>query len=196
MMGSSTAAGVGATLGKRWSDILQDTFFGNGAVIENIAKGGTVTYQALSASTAPISNRPAPDPTINIDRALSLKPVVLILSYPTNDIMAGYSIDEVIVNLTTLRTAGLNAGAKVLLMSTQPRNINAEKLLQLRQIDERLAALAGGCFVNVHSVLAGPDDHLAPIYDSGDGIHPNDEGHRKISEKLATVIRSGSCFSL
>jgi lysophospholipase L1-like esterase len=196
VMGSSTAAGTRATPGKKWSDLLQISLAGHGANFVNIARPGAVTYEGLSASTPKVPNRPVPDPAINIDQAFSKNPIVLLLAFPTNDTVAGYSVDEVVNNLFTIRNSASAKGVSVLVLSTQPRNIPTEQLLQLQQIDTRLAAEVGPCFVNVHRLLAGPDDHLLPAYDSGDGIHPNDNGHEVIANALLSTINSGTCFKL
>lgn len=196
VMGSSTAAGVGTTKGKKWSDLLQADLSGRGAKFENIARGGTFTYHGVSKSTPPVANRPAPDLSINIDKALSFSPVVLMLSYPTNDTAEGFSVDETLNNIVSMRNTALAAGVQVLVLSTQPRNLTSGQLAQLRQIDTSLAASVGGCFVKVHQLLAGPDDHLGAAYDSGDGIHPNDAGHRVIADAVLKTVDSGTCFRL
>lgn len=196
VMGSSTAAGVGTTKGKKWSDLLQVDLSSRGVKFENIARGGTFTYHGLSKSTAPVPNRPAPDTSINIDKALSFTPVVLMLSYPTNDTAEGFSVDETVNNIASMRSAAFAAGAQVLVLSTQPRNLPSSQLAQLQQVDTRLAASVGECFVKVHQLLSGPDDHLAPAYDSGDGIHPNDAGHRVIADAVLKTVNSGRCFRL
>lgn len=196
VMGSSTAAGVRVTEGKKWSDLLQANLSTQGVKIANIARGATYTYNGLSTNTPLVPNRPLPDPSINIDKALSLKPVVLMLAYPTNDTADGYSIDETVNNIASMRNTAIANGVQVLVLSTQPRNLTTAQLAQLQQIDTRLAASVGPCFVNVHQLLAGPDDHLALAYDSGDGIHPNDAGHRVIAEAILKTVNSSLCFRL
>ena len=196
VMGSSTAAGTGVGAGKKWSDLLQLRLADRSAKIENIAKPGAVTYQGLSTATAPVPNRPLPDPAINIDQALSRTPVVLILAYPTNDTVSGYSVDEVINNLAAIRGAALSKGIPVLVLSTQPRNVTQGQTEQLKQIDSLLASRVGGCFVNVRPLLAGPDERFMPGYDSGDGIHPNEAGHRVIADAILATIDSGTCFKI
>jgi lysophospholipase L1-like esterase len=194
VMGSSTAAGGGATAGNRWTDLLQNSLTSRGAIFANIAKGGTVTYHGLSIISAAVANRPAPDPAANIDQALSRDPVVLLVSYPTNDIANGYTVEEAVNNVLTIRKAALDKKIPVLVLSTQPRNLTTAQLAQLQQIDMQLANSVGTCFVNVHGLLAGPDDKLAPIYNSGDGIHPNDAGHRVIADAVLKAINSTTCI--
>lgn len=196
VMGSSTAAGIGVAAGKKWSDLLQLGLADRGAKIENIAKPGAVTYLGLSTTTAPVPNRPSPDPAINIDQALSRMPVVLILAYPTNDTVSGYSVDEVVNNIAIIRGAALSKGIPVLVLSTQPRNVTPSQTEQLKQIDSQLSSKVSGCFVNVRPLLAGADDRLIPGYDSGDGTHPNEAGHRVIADAVLATINNGTCFRI
>jgi len=60
-------------------------------------------------------------------------------------------------------------------------------------IDLRLADFFGPCFVEVRKALALANDTLNPIYDSGDGTHLNDAGHRVIFDRVRAVIDSGQC---
>jgi len=196
VMGSSTAAGTGVSAGKKWSDLLQLSLTDRGTKLENIAKPGAVTYQGLSKTSAPVPNRPLPDPAINIDQALSRTPVVLILAYPTNDTVAGYSVDEIVNNIASIRGAALSKEIPVLVLSTQPRNVSASQTEQLKQIDSRLAGSVSGCFVNVRPLLSGADQRLMPGYDSGDGTHPNEAGHRVIADAILATINSGTCFRI
>lgn len=196
VMGSSTAAGAGAPEGKGWVALLSMAYAGRGAQVVNIAKGGTVTYEGLSTASARVSGRPAPDPAINIDQALSRKPVLLIVSYPTNDTALGYSVDETVNNLLAVRSQALAAGVPVVISSTQPRNLNAAQLSQMQTIDQRVAARIGECLVNVHQLLAGADGKLAPLYDSGDGVHPNEAGHRVIATQVQSLLNSDKCIRL
>ena len=196
VMGSSTAAGSGAPAGKGWVALLGAAHAINGAQVTNIAKGGSVSYEGLSANAPRPAGRPASDPAINIDQALSRKPVLLIVSYPTNDTSRGYSSDEIIGNLLAIRAQALAAGVPVLITSTLPRNLSDGQLAQMRTIDERLAVALGGCFVAVRQLLASADGRLASEYDSGDGVHPNERGHLLLQNQVSSKLNSGSCVKL
>ncbi len=196
VMGSSTAAGAGATFGKGWADLLQLDFAGSATGLGNIAKGGAVTYEGLSVSATPLQERPLPDPAANIDRALSLDPVLLLVSYPSNDTGVGYAADETVNNILAIRTLALAHSVPVIVLSSQPRNdFSAAKLAKLVQIDERLASAVGPCFVAVRSLLADGGGKLAAQY-SYDGVHPNDEGHLLIATQVRALLESGSCVIL
>lgn len=196
VMGSSTAAGAGAPAGKGWADLLQAALTSHGAQFSNIAVGGSVTYHGLSESASAVAGRPAPNPAANIDQALSRKPVALIVSYPSNDTALGYSVDETVNNLLAIRAKAIAAGVPVMVTSSQPRNLSAEQLAQMRLIDERIASTAGACFVDVRKMLASTSGNLASQFDSGDGVHPNGAGHRVIAEQFETVVNSQKCIRL
>lgn len=196
VIGSSTAAGAGAPSGKGWVALVSGAFAARGAQVVNLAKGGTVTYEGLSASAPRVQGRPVPDPAINIDQALSRKPVLLLLSYPANDTAKGYSTDETVNNLLAIRSQALAAGVPVLVTSSQPRNLSDTQLAQLRAIDERMAANVGACFVNIRQVLAGPGGRLATHLDSGDGVHPNEAGHQSIYSTIRESIDSERCVKI
>jgi lysophospholipase L1-like esterase len=193
VMGSSTAAGAGASEGNSWVDLLRIDLMNRGVQIENLAKGGTVTYQGLSSTATPVAGRPLPDPALNIDQALLRSPTMVLLAYPTNDTALGYTVDETVNNLLSLRRVALTNSVPVMVLSTQPRNLTSAQLNQLAQIDEWLAAAIGPCFVGVRTALAADDGRLAARYDAGDGVHPNEEGHRVIAARVREVIDGGKC---
>ncbi|QBY49682.1 SGNH/GDSL hydrolase family protein [Cupriavidus oxalaticus] len=196
VMGSSSAQGTGASAGHAWAALLLARVQGAGVSMENLAKGGSVTYEGLSASASPTPNRPQPDLQHNVDAALSGKPRLLLLSYPTNDSAIGYTVDETVRNLLAIRATAQAAGTAVLLLSTQPRNMAPDLLARLPAVDAQLASAAGACFVQVREALAGADDKLAPAYDAGDGVHPNDAGHAVILAHIQATLDAGQCVRL
>ena len=81
------------------------------------------------------------------------------------------------------------------MLSTQPRNFPDAALALLPMIDARLAPSFGDCFVDIRTPLAGTDGRMAPSYDSGDGIHPNDAGHAVIFQRVDAALQSGRCVT-
>lgn len=192
VVGSSTAAGC-CPLVSDWVRLVRQTYASRAVDIVNFAKGGTSSYVGLPAESLPVPYRPLPDPLHNIDAALARTPKLVLLSYPSNDIDSGFSVDEVVRNLLATRSKALAGGAAVIMLSTQPMNFPPEKLRQLEQIDERLQAAAPQCFVALRKAMAAPDGTLAKIYDSGDRRHPNDAGHALIRDKIVSLIDGGQC---
>ena len=193
VLGSSTAAGAGATPSRGWATRLAEDHIALRVTLVNLARGGITTYAARASFSEPVPARPAPDPSINIDAALALRPALLILSFPTNDSALGYEADETVRNLLALRRAALAAGVSVVVLSTQPRDLSAARRAALPLIDTTLSAAVGECFVAVRSAMSDTDGRLAPEFDSGDGVHPNDAGHALILERVEATLQSGRC---
>jgi lysophospholipase L1-like esterase len=194
VLGSSTAAGSGASSASAaWVNGLAVHHAARGVALTNLAVGGTTTCEALPTGSAPQPGRPAVDAAHNTSAALALGPKLVLISFPTNDTALGYSVDETVTNLLAMRSALQAGGAAVVLLSTQPRNLSDALLARLPQIDQRLADAAGACFVAVRTALAGPDGRLAPAYDAGDGVHPNDAGHALILQRVEDRLAAGDC---
>jgi lysophospholipase L1-like esterase len=194
IIGSSTALGVGAqTLS--WAQALQRSYAYRSVSFVNLAVGGMTTYEALPTGSPAVPGRPAPAPTANVNAALATSPKLLLVSYPTNDTANGYSADETVRNLLAIRSAALTRGVPVIILSTQPRDLNDTQLARLAEIDGRVSQSVAPCFVAVREALAGQDGRLAPQYDSGDGIHPNDAGHAVIHDRIARLIDGGRCVT-
>src|SRR5689334_18302519 len=102
VLGSSTAAGNGASvIDSSWVGRLQASFRKNmsdgiDTPINNRAVPGYVTYQSLPTGYPTPPARPLPDPNANITYVLSEvpKPDVVIINYPTNDIVSDYTPKE------------------------------------------------------------------------------------------------------
>lgn len=197
VMGSSTAVGVGATSGRSWPERLAIAMAPRQVVLHNLARAGTLTPQALPASTP--APRPAPDPTVNIDRAVSFAPRLVLLSFPTNDTVAGYSASETVTHLDTMRRAAAAAGSAAVVMGVQPRSgLTVAQQTTLAEVDRQLATQAGACFLPLHAALADPATgvDISPAYAAGDGIHLNDAGHARVWELLKALLDAGRCVRL
>jgi acyl-CoA thioesterase-1 len=194
ILGSSSALGVGAqTLS--WAQALQRTYAYRSVSIVNLAVGGMTTYEALPSDSPTVPGRPAPSLTNNIDAALARSSKLVLVSYPTNDTAYGYTVDETVRNLLTIRSTAMARGVAVIILSTQPRNLNATQLARLAEIDGLVSQNVAPCFVAVREALAGPDGRIAPQYDAGDGIHVNDAGHALIHDRVARLIDGGRCVT-
>jgi lysophospholipase L1-like esterase len=195
VIGSSTPAGVGASPNHGWVDLLRSDNAARGVSVVNLALGGSVSYQGLPGATAPAPGRPAPDPAHNIDAALAHAPRFVLVSYPSNDIAAGYSADETVGNLETIRRAATDRGVPVMVTSTQPSRSapTPAQAATITQVDSRLAAGFGACFVDVRSALATASNTLDPRWDSGDGQHLNDQGHAIVFNRVKAALESGQC---
>jgi lysophospholipase L1-like esterase len=197
VMGSSSAAGVGATVGQAWAPRLAEAYRDRGVTLDNLARSGAVTPQVLPADAPAGGGRPAPDPAINIDRALSLKPVLLLLSFPTNDTVAGYPATETAANLQLLRDRAAGAGVPTVVLGTQPRDgLSAAQQAAQAALDQALAARAGDCFVALQASLGDGSGRIRADYAAGDGIHLNDAGHAAVLAQVRAALDGGRCVRL
>ncbi len=195
ILGSSSAAGYGVQTS--WAQLLTTAYASASVSIHNLALYGMTTYEALPVTATVPSYRRSPRPDANIDKALSYKPKVVFISYPSNDTSLGYTSDETVSNVKAIRAAALAQGTPVVVLSSQPRSdLSTAQMAQLKDIDDRLSALTGACFVPLRTALASSDGKLATAYDTGDGIHPNEAGHRLIAQKVKSVLDSGLCVTI
>ena len=68
--------------------------------------------------------------------------------------------------------------------TTQPRNFSAGARANLMEMRDSTFTRLGDYAVDLWSTLALSDGMIHPLYDSGDGIHLNDSGHRILLERV------------
>lgn len=194
VLGSSTAAGVGATTGQGWVDLLGSAEQPLGVRLSNLARAGLLTTQALPTGTALAPERAAPDPAVNIDQALSLAPKLVLLSFPTNDVVAGVPAGETVSHWQTIQRRAAGAGAAVVVLSTQPRDgLDGTQQAALDETDRLASNAFGPCFVPLRAALSDGNGHIAVALSAGDGIHLNAQGHRVVYERVMAVLSAGRC---
>jgi lysophospholipase L1-like esterase len=194
VLGSSTAAGVG---GQGWVARLGAAQRAAGVTINNLARSGLLTSQALPTGTAVAPGRLPPDPTVNIDRALLPAPKLVILAFPTNDAMAGIPAAETVGHWQVIRQRATRVGAATLVLSTQPRDAaDVTQRATLAETDRLAATAFGSCFVALRSALSDAQGNIAAALSAGDGIHLNTEGHRVVFEHVSAALSSGACVRL
>ena len=188
VVGSSTSAGTGASTAdsswvgryRAYVKSLDPT-----AVVVNLAVGGYTTYHVMPTGFVPPAGRPTPVPTANITMALAYQPWAIVVNLPSNDVTSGYSIAEQIANYDTLRARAAAAGVPIWLTTAQPRNL-ADPLQrdQLRVMTDSTLSRYAPFAIDVYHGLAAADGTILPQYNSGDGIHVNDAGHRYIFQQV------------
>lgn len=194
VLGSSTAAGVGAPAGAGWAALLATQWQARAVTLDNLARGQLQSSQALPVGTALPAGRPAPDPGVNIDAALARSPVLVILSFPTNDAVAGVPAADTVAAWRTLRDRATAGGAATVVLGTQPRaSLSPGQAATLVDTDRLAAEAFGPCFLPLREALAGPDGAPAPAYSAGDGIHLNAAGHAWLHEQLSALLAAGRC---
>ncbi|MDN3659140.1 SGNH/GDSL hydrolase family protein [Ferruginibacter paludis] len=194
IMGSSTAAGYGATsYALSWGGLLESSFNvntsdGTDTLFYNIAIGGYTTYEEMYTGCYVPPGRPAPDPMHNVTMALSYTPDVVIINLPSNDEGAGFSINETMYNLRQMYSTITASGAKCYITTAQPRNDYAVSQRQdLYDMKDSILAQFGTFAVNFWDDLVTSDglnmlrpDRKDPYTD----MHPNDLGHQFLFERV------------
>jgi lysophospholipase L1-like esterase len=186
VLGSSTAAGVGAsapelTWVSRYRAYLSREF--PEVVVINLSVGGFTTFHIQPSTYVPPSDRPRPDPAKNIDAALTYQPNAVVINLPSNDQAAGYGWDEQLGNYERVVAAAAAAQVPLWITTSQPRNFarleQRQELGRARaEITRRFATHA----LDFWTPLATPDGLLKRELDSGDGTHLNDKGHALLAE--------------
>ncbi|PSL44730.1 putative secreted protein (Por secretion system target) [Chitinophaga niastensis] len=187
VIGSSTAAGMGATLNHGWVALY--TLYLKGINIhyqvDNLAVGGYTTYNLCPTGFVPPPSRPLPDTNHNITRALSLHPDAIIINLPTNDVGRNYTLTEQQDNYKRMISAATAQGVKVWVTTTQPRNAyNAAQIAALKAMRDWTISYFGNKSIDFWTGLAASNDSIRQMYSYGDGTHLNDAGHQLLYTRV------------
>ncbi|MDP5137507.1 SGNH/GDSL hydrolase family protein [Rheinheimera baltica] len=192
VLGSSSAAGAGASnYQNSWAGMLASQYAD--VTVHNFARGGYRTYQALSSDCIVNLTRPQPDEAHNFEKAMSVAPDLVIISFPSNDQASGYANTEALFNLLALRAMFESKGVPVVILSAQPRNVSLQVQQALSEFYTVSASTFSPCFVDVFQPMVSGVAMLKSDFDSGDGVHPNDAGHRVIFQQLMAMLNAKHC---
>ena len=160
-----------------------------GAFVVNLAVGGYSSYDVMPTDFVPPSGRPQPKPENNVTAALTYRPDAIVVNLPSNDANLNVSVADQMANLRAIRAAATDAGVPIWFTTTQPRNFadDARRNLLMAVRDSIQAQFAPRA-IDVWSRIATATGTIEPAFNSGDGIHLNDAGHRYIYEQ---VVASG-----
>ncbi|MFA7288504.1 MAG: GDSL-type esterase/lipase family protein, partial [Melioribacteraceae bacterium] len=187
VIGSSTAAGAGAsTYDSSWVARFKSYVKSKdiNAQVVNLAIGGYTTYDLMPTAFVPPAGRPTPKKSNNITFGLTYKPDAIIVNLPSNDVTNGYTIAEQMSNYRIIAANAASQQVPMWVTTTQPRNLSAsQKLLQMEARDSVLAYFKDKA-INVFDELANADGSIKTKYNSGDGVHLNNAGHKYIYEEM------------
>jgi len=188
VLGSSTAAGAGATSEEfSWAGLYFSYLQGRNpaAAVVNLAAAGYSTYQILPTGHDIPPDRPTPDPSKNITAALTYEPWAIIVNLPSNDVAYGFSTAEQMANYETVDTLAAAGGVQIWFSTAQPRNFPTQaQRHQLFAMTDTTLAVYGDHAIDFWNGLVDPEGMILPQYDAGDGIHPNDEGHALLYSRV------------
>ncbi|EHQ30726.1 SGNH/GDSL hydrolase family protein [Mucilaginibacter paludis] len=183
ILGGSTAWGKGASAHQySWVSRLEAKvkFLHKNDTIINLAFPGYTTYHILPTKSVTKTNRPEADTLRNITTALAKKPIMVIISLPSNDIANGYNDVEILNNYKTVADILHRQNIPYFITSNQPRNLSLSQRKRLKTFTNLLVKTFPGHIIDYLDQLSDSSWLFKPVYNCGDGIHPNDRGHEVI----------------
>ncbi|NQT25831.1 T9SS type A sorting domain-containing protein [candidate division KSB1 bacterium] len=202
VLGSSTAEGTGASIpDSAWVYRFRNAVYLNNTRHEviNLAKGGYSTYQLLpDGSTSGASVGIAVDTERNITKALSLNPTGIIINLPSNDAASNYPVEDQLANFEVMVSEAEAQGVPVWICTTQPRNFTNSGQIQIQKdVRDSIFAIYGDYAIDFWNGLAEPNGYILDVFDSGDGTHLNDQGHRFLYQRVMEKVDMDSiCVSM
>lgn len=188
IIGSSTAAGMGATpVDSSWVNRLKLSTKENKRILTyfNLGIVGLTTYQGIPKGSVQ-EGRPETDTNHNVTAALSFRPSLVIMSYPTNDVANDYTDEEIMDNYKEIIYLLDAAKVKYIIFGTQPRNFPDEfHRTRLKTLNEKMKLAYGEHFTNIYDTLAAEDGTIKTYLSYGDGIHLNNMGHNILYHMIA-----------
>lgn len=191
VLGSSTAAGAGVSHPdsawvNRYRASLQAVHTGNEVL--NLAVGGYNSYRLMPTGSIPPAGRPWPDTTKNITAALKNQVDALIINLPSNDVALGYTVEEQLRNFDTLAAVAAQAGVPLFVSTTQPRNFSPALVQKQMAVRDSLLARFGANVIDFWTGIADSNGLIHPAYNSGDGVHLNNAGHKLLFQRVADML--------
>jgi len=186
VIGSSTAAGAGASPSdSSWVNRYRRSIQGLNAANEviNIARGGYNTWRLMPDYFSPPSNRPSPDTLRNISHAIRQNPDAIIINLPSNDAAIGTGINEQMSNFIHMDSLAASHGIPVWVCTTQPRNLNSNAIAVQLGVRDSILSYFGNRALDFWTGLANTQNTIDSTYDSGDGVHVNNAGHRLLWQR-------------
>lgn len=189
VIGSSSAAGYGVSSAESWAGRIKTYYKGLSLIdtLYNLAQSSTTCYSGMPTGYTPPPGRPAPDPSINITKALSLtpKPSVIIVNYPTN----GYdymSVQEVLNCLQLIKNTANAENVYCYITTTQPRDgFSPAERLRLKELRDSVMNRFGSFAIDFFTpVVQEPALTIQPAYALGDGVHLNASGHAVLAQQV------------
>jgi hypothetical protein len=141
----------------------------------------------------PPAGRPDPDTARNITKALSLDPDAIIINLPSNDAGSGVSAAQQMANFREMVDSAAVQGVPVWVCTTQPRVFSSANVAVQLAVRDSILAAFGSRALDFWTGIADSMGWPLAIYDSGDGVHLNDLGHRLLWQRaLAAQVPDSS----
>ena len=186
VMGSSSAWGFfnidGVQLYPRdsgWAFKLKKHFKDLGVIdtLYNIAANSSSCYDGMPSSYTAPPGRNKPYYPFNITRAVSLRPDVIIVNYPTNQ-YDYLSKEEILFCLQTIKDSAEVAGIRCFITTTQPRdNFSVGERQKLKEIRDLIIERFGAFAIDFWTDVTVPVNMMNPSFNLGDQIHLTPGAH-------------------
>jgi lysophospholipase L1-like esterase len=183
VIGSSTAEGVGPQYG--WVDRFRDELLrlNPNHKVTNLGQGGHNSYRYLP-DDAPVPPGLHVDRGRNITHALSLKPDLVILNNPSNDLwIEGFHPDPLFKNYRIIFEEAAARGVPLLITTSQPTCYDEAKRSALIAIRDRTHAEFGDAAIDFWTGIAEPDGTTIERFRTHDDVHLNDAAHEVFCER-------------
>jgi len=193
VIGSSTAEGTGASPAdsawvNRYRSYLQK--YSSEFEVINLAIGGFSSYRVMPTGFEPPPDRPYyPRENNNITYALAFHPKAIIVNLPSNDAANYFTIAEQVANFDTLAAYAERYQVPVWFSTTQPRSFSdasqRTNLMVMRDsIISRYSNKQWTRVIDFWTGMADANGNILPAFNSGDGVHLNNRGHRLLYERV------------
>ncbi|HMP21813.1 MAG TPA: hypothetical protein PKC39_12710 [Ferruginibacter sp.] len=153
----------------------------------NLAKLGRDCYSAMPTGYVPPEDENNPDPTSNISRAIAMspKPDVIIVNYPTNN-YERISNAAIIECYQVIMDSAMANGIRCYIATSQPRNsFNYAGRLKLKALRDTIMEVFGQYAIDFFTPLADEETlKIQSCYDLGDNIHINPQGHEALAMQV------------
>lgn len=185
VLGSSTAAGAGASVpDSAWVNLYHASVTSVNTRYEviNLAKGGYTTFHILpDGSTMPPGVTVTVDTARNITKALTYGPVALIVNMPSNDAANNFTAQMQVDNYRIISDIAAAAGISVWICTPQPRNFSNPLQVKIQtDVRDSVLAMFQDHAIDFWTGMATANGFIKPEFDSGDGVHLNNRGHREL----------------